>query len=433
MAKAKQKRRAAGEGGLFLRGDGMWVGSVEIPTTDGSRRQKRVYSKDYNKCAEKKRELEDAVRDGVIPNASTTVGRWLTEWLTDIKGPRVRPNTRKFYEEAIRLHITPQIGKKRLDRLTPADVRMMLGAIATSRNKQRAHQTLNLALKAAVKDGMIRRNVCEVVDKPRHLAAERPPFTFDEAQAIIRAAIEIEAERGPGEPAIATRWAAAFLSGARKAELCGLELDRLDLDNGLFDFSWQLQQLTKVHGCGEPVDGVHPCEVNRARRKRAAYCPQARWNFEDGFDYRECYKSLVWTRPKTKTGVRIVPIIDPLLEMVRWHVENDHEPNPHGLVWHWPDGRPISPTDDFELWQQVLRRAGIPDESAATLHSARHSTATMLQAAGVPEEVRMQIMGQSSAAAHRGYVHIDQTQTRAALLNLAPLLALDEHGTDEHD
>lgn len=425
MPKAKQtKRRAPGEGGLFLRGDGMWVGTVEIRNENDERRQKRVYSKDYNTCVEKKRALEDDVRDGVIPNASTTVARWLNEWLTDIKGPHVRPNTRKFYEEAIRLHITPEIGKKRLDKLTPADVRRMLSTITTSRNKQRAHQTLGLALKAAVKEGHIRRNVCEVVDKPRHLRAERPPFTFDEAQAIIGAAIEIEANRDPTEPAIATRWAAAFLSGARKAELCGLELARLDLDNGLFDFSYQLQQMTKVHGCGDPIDGVRPCEINRARRKRAAYCPQARWDFEDGFDYRDCYKSLVWTRPKTKTGVRIVPIIEPLLDMIRWHVENDHEPNPHGLVWHWPDGRPISPTDDFELWQQVLQRAGIPSDSAATLHSARHSTATMLQELGVPEEVRMQIMGQSSAAAHRGYVHIDQTQTRAALAKLAPLLAL---------
>lgn len=36
------KRRAAGEGGLFQRADGMWVGSVEIRSMDGVRRQKRV-------------------------------------------------------------------------------------------------------------------------------------------------------------------------------------------------------------------------------------------------------------------------------------------------------------------------------------------------------------------------------------------------------
>lgn len=53
---------------------------------------------------------------------------------------------------------------------------------------------------------------------------------------------------------------------------------------------------------------------------------------------------------------------------------------------------------------------------------SRHTTATLLSQADVPEEIRMQIMGQSSVVAHRGYTHIDQTQTRKALANLDHLL-----------
>lgn len=39
-------RRAPGEGSLSRRGDGIWIGIVELPSRDGKRRQKRVYSKD---------------------------------------------------------------------------------------------------------------------------------------------------------------------------------------------------------------------------------------------------------------------------------------------------------------------------------------------------------------------------------------------------
>jgi hypothetical protein len=57
-------------------------------------------------------------------------------------------------------------------------------------------------------------------------------------------------------------------------------------------------------------------------------------------------------------------------------------------------------------------------------YASRHSTATPLQELGVPEEARMAIMGQSSAAAHV-YVHISQDQTRLALVKLEELLALE--------
>ena len=42
---------------------------------------------------------------------------------------------------------------------------------------------------------------------------------------------------------------------------------------------------------------------------------------------------------------------------------------------------------------------------------------------GVDEAVRMQLLGHSSVAAHRGYAHVDQTLTRAALGELSKLIA----------
>jgi integrase len=92
---------------------------------------------------------------------------------------------------------------------------------------------------------------------------------------------------------------------------------------------------------------------------------------------------MVWTRPKTSSGVRIVPLIPAMVKLLELHSQII-EPNPHGLVWHHPDGRPISEKDDHTHWQHLLKAAGITSEGETLpIHAARHSTATMLQAHGV--------------------------------------------------
>jgi integrase len=93
--------------------------------------------------------------------------------------------------------------------------------------------------------------------------------------------------------------------------------------------------------------------------------------------------------------------------------------NPHDLVWHHADGKPIAPKDDWEAWQEALKTAGLP---AAPLHVARNTCATLLAQAGVPEDIRMAILGQVSITAHRSYVYRDQAQNRQAMTALDQLL-----------
>lgn len=415
---AARKRRSPGDGSLFKRSsDGLWVGSVEVPTADGKRRPKRVSAKDYKTAKRKLDELRAAVLAGNVPiSDNTTVAVWLNRWL-EIKRRQVRQGTYNYYEESIRLHIVPQLGHLRLRKLTPEHVRAMLEGSSTTANAQRAHKTLKLALKTALTDGLLARNVVEAVDKPDHTARERGALSAESAALAIRTAVELEGARDgmSSDPWLASRWAAAFLTGGRPAELRGLEWARVDFDNAVMDLAWQLQPLKKVHGCGEANGGAYLCG-----RARPGWCPQACWDFKPGFEYRDCHRSTVWTRPKTKAGTRIVPIVPPLLAMLDAHRgATEGQPNPYGLVWHHIDGRPIAPKDDAADWARVLAAAQLPP---VEVYAARHTATTLLQRVGVPEDVRMQITGHSSAAAHREYVHIDQSQTRAALGKLEQLV-----------
>lgn len=413
------KRRSPGDGTLYKRADGLWVGGVELPANpDGKRRIKRVTSKNRNVVLQKLRALQAALAAGAIPTApSTTMQRWLEYWFSDIlphrtsAGSPLKPATIDGYERTIRRYLIPYIGAKRLDRITPAEIRALyqtLTEVVSSRAAQKADQVLRLAVKAAIREGVVYANVMDRVDKPGHIAKEATSFDAKTAMHIIETAVTT---RGAMWGA---RWAFGFLTGARESEILGLERDRVDLEAGIVDISWQLQRLPRKHGCGQPVEGKHPCGFTRP-----AYCPDTQWAFPRG-DYRECVGTLCWTRPKTKAGRRLIPLVPELVDILR-RIEHD-QPNPHGLVFHNPDGRPIDQEQDQKAWKQLLIDAGIPHTNQ---HTIRHSTATLLLEAGVDVHVVQSVIGHTDIATTRGYQHVNMALAREAWGNLSALLPAD--------
>jgi integrase len=63
-----------------------------------------------------------------------------------------------------------------------------------------------------------------------------------------------------------------------------------------------------------------------------------------------------------------------------------------------------SVADHFKDLGGTLHDA-LGDSLGKGLPGARHTTATLLMIAGVPEDVRMDILGHAGAAVHRGYAH----------------------------
>lgn len=419
-------RRTHGDGALFKRADGYWVTGIELlPGPDGKRRTKRIVRKNRNDALAALRKLRSDYDAGRLATApTTTVERWMSYWLTDILPHRdVKPGTSKSYSDTIRLYVTPRLGAKRMDRVQPADIRDLykhLRATVSSRAAQKADQVLRLAFNAAVRDGVIGASVMDRVDKPSHLAKDQIAFPAATAMHIIETAV---ATQGPMWGA---RWAVGFTTGARECEVLGLEWDRVDLDRAVIDISWQLQRLQKMHGCGDrAADGGFPCG-----KKRSSFCPQAHWDLPATMQWRECERTLVFTRPKTKAGTRLVPLVPDMVDVLR-SIRNS-APNPHGLVFHHPDGRPFSQDQDQKAWRKLLQSAGIPHVSQ---HTVRHSTATLLLEAGVDSHITQQVIGHSNVTVTRGYQHVDLELARQAWGNLAqviPALPKAYRLTDQH-
>jgi len=390
----------------------MWIGSVNVPSYDGKKKQRRVSSKSYRECVEKLKGLQREIDAGNTVGTKMTLASWLDKWVNQIHRDEVRPKTLADYRRVC-AQISDSIGDRRLDKLTPEDVRGLIDHLGRGRRRtEKAHAILRTALRDAELEGLVHRNVAGVVHKPKVDSAGRQPIELDDAHAVLAYAA---ANRNKMESA---RWLGAFLTGLRQGEMLGLEWDRVDLDAGLVDVSWQLQQLTQSHGCA----GKQGAKTWACGKVKASYCTEPRWDVPPGYEIRPLYRSLVLTRPKTQAGQRFVPLVPALVESLKQVKSLDVGANPHGLVFHRGDGTPVSPREDSDAWVGLCRDAGIcGDDETIHMHRIRHTAATIMRAAGVDSQTREELMGHSSAESQRIYAHADVERQREAMQALEAL------------
>lgn len=423
LTDAKNKRRTKGDGGIHQRSDGYFIATVYVPGMDGERHQIRRAAKTETGAAIKLQQLRTDVANGKItagPKSKYTVAEWLEKWITEIHRSEVVQSTWRDYRLAIRAYINPHIGAMKLHNLTADHVRKMVRALQkkSTRSAQKAHTVLRRAVDDAVREEVVDRNVVRLVPNPKHVKKRRGAYEQDVAKLILKTAIELDEQR-EAPPYLASRWATAFLAGVRQGEALGLEWDRVDLEAGVIDISWQLQTMQQDHGCGVPdVNDVYPCG-----KKRPGFCPARRWNLEPGFEYRKCHRSLLWTRPKTNAGSRYVPIEPALWEMLKVYRRlRAADFNPHNLVWHHADGRPISQKEDNAAWNELIAACGITKaRGEVVLHEARNTAATQLMENGVDVKVIQGILGHAHILTTQDYQRVNLEFARTAIGSLGAL------------
>jgi integrase len=166
---ARKRQRGNGVGTVYPRKNKAgkitgYRGSYFVDTADGAKR--------LNVSGRTKTEAEQALRkatvdrDGglVFEAGSLTLGSYLDRWLPNIRDT-VRQRTWERYEQIVRVHLKPALGKKKVKSLTPTHVRGLyrhkLDSGSSRRTVQYIHTTLRKALKDAVSDGLIPRNATD--------------------------------------------------------------------------------------------------------------------------------------------------------------------------------------------------------------------------------------------------------------------------------
>lgn len=369
--------RGKGEGSLHKNSNGLWEVKIELPRDrDGKRRRKVVRRKSKSDAIQVLRELKaELAKTGDLATSSVTLESWSEHWLAE-RAKKLAPNTVNGYRVAFRDYINPMLGKRKLDKLTPQDIKHLHDVIQeTPKDKALrslsdppegteylsstyallVHNALSGSLKMAVREGKLSRNVCELVDKPSKRHTTEEVLTLEEAIKLIGYLTT--------HPDGAL-WTTYLLTGARRGEIIGLEVDRVMEDH--LDLSWQTQRITDRESA--PKD----------------------------HEYRHIGKSLYLARPKSKAGWRTPPLVPELAELLRREIGDRKD----GLVF-LRDGEPWDPADASKEWKVILAGAGVNEK--VKLHGARHTAVGLLYELGVSEATIMQIVGHSTVSVTRRY------------------------------
>ena len=213
-----EKRRGAGEGSIYRRKDGRWVGQNEV---EGKRRY--VYGQDREAVrARLTKTLADRDAGLVFDSRNLTLCEYAPLWLDSIR-EAVGPRTWKRHEELTRLHVVPLLGSTKLDKLNALQVqslyRKKLDAGLSPTTVRKVHGTLYKALKQAVRWQLVSRNVCESVTPPRAAKVEIEALTTDQVKALLDTA---RSDR------LHALYVLACTSGMRQGELLALKWDCVD-------------------------------------------------------------------------------------------------------------------------------------------------------------------------------------------------------------
>ena len=392
-------RRSKGEGAIYQRHDhescppldsggtrpphrcrGRWVGMLDLGYAAGKRQRRPVYGKTKKEVGDKLVKLRR--ENPATGDAATwTLERWMDYYLTEVVPGRTKPQTRRSYHSVNKTYIVPMIGRHRLTRLQPQHVQAMYNRMRmrcpdptpicrhdpahdkcpdptpecrhdpshglAEGTLRQTHAVLRRALKVALRQGHVDRNVAELVDPPSTKTNARSPLPLEDARAVLHASQGTDVE---------LRVHLRLYYGLRQGEVLGLE------------WAW----------------------VDFAARKFRIY--RTVQKDDDG--------TLVLGTPKSEKSRRWLPMVTPVESRLKvaWAHHLADSPDCADsrcghVVFTGPTGGLVDPKRDWTAWRDVLADAGI-DHYAP--HAARNTSASLLAAAGIPQVIAKAVLGHST-------------------------------------
>jgi integrase len=300
----------------------------------------------------------DAARGIVFDAGTLTLGAYLDLWLTDYLEPLVDQGKMEhstYVRDAgiVSNHIKPHLGRKKLKDLNRAEVRRLYNHKAkelSPRSVDYVHATLQKALKQAVRDDLVPRNVAEG-ERPRSSRRKKEAKALSPTQ--VRALLS--AASGTRYEAL---YVAAVHTGLRQGELLGLNWLDVDLEAG---------KLSVTRSLKVTADG------------------------------------LAFGAPKNQASRRSVPLNKSVVSALRIHRLRQNEERLCAPEWHDHDlvfpnrvGRPADHNNlYYREFKPLLKDAGLWDQGF-TFHSLRHTFATALFKRRQHPKVVQSLLGHAS-------------------------------------
>lgn len=343
----KAKRRAPGEGTVYPRKDGRWVG--ELTLEDGKR--KYYYGKTQAIALEKLQQAQYEMKQGILATGpKQKVADYLKYWLDEVRKHAIRSSTYLRYCIARDRHVIPALGEIPLQKLTTRRIQQLYNEKldeGLSPGSVRAMQkVLHGALEQAVKERLISINPAKGVSLPGQKKRKLQPLTLEQALSLLKAA-----KGSMMEPFIAL----AMLLGMRHGEILALHWKEIDFALGTISVKYTL---TRTHE-----------------------------NF--GFKIGD---------PKTKASERTIILPAAIGNILREHRARQNEMRRKaGSSWYDQDlvfcaknGNALWESNMLVKFHEFLRKAGLPK---MRIHDLRHNSVTLLISLGVNPKVVQEMMG----------------------------------------
>jgi integrase len=343
------RKNANGEGTIVRRSDGRWTAAATLP--NGKR--KWLYGKSRTDVAQRLARIRgDRDKGLVIPGEKQTVAVYLRSWL-EIVRPTVRESAWIRYEQLLRVHAIPDIGRISLARLTPQHVQQLYAdRLATGRSPttiNHLHGVLHHALEDAVRMNLVPRNVSSLTKPPRVATHEMKVYSPEEVDTLLAVAKGHRLE---------AMFALAVSTGMREGEIIALKWPDVDLAKGAL----------------------------RVRRGR-----------------QRTLKGYIDGNPKTDSGRRTIRLTRTATDALRSHRTRQLQERLRlGEAWEDRDlvfpsevGRSLDGPNVLKTYYRVIKKAGLP---RIRFHDLRHTAATLLLLQGVPAKVVSEMLGHANIA-----------------------------------
>ena len=350
--------RGNGEGSIYPhKRNGKKIGyraAYFVHTADGPKRR-YVSGKSREDVAAKLTKALGQSADGLLFDAgSLTVGEYLQRWLKDSVKGTVRHSTYEVHRHMIEPYIIPALGRLKLRDLSPVHVRGLyrekLDSGLSAATVRKIHSILRKALKQAVMDGLIPRNVCEAVRPPKVERKEITPLDRGQARALL------EAVRGDRLEAL---FLLAVHTGMREGELLGLTWDDVDLERGVL----RLRRALVREGGKVMLGDLKTAKSRRQIRLTSAAVDTLRAHLGRQLEEMERMGSLY---------------------------------QPGGLVFATESGTLINPSNlRNRSFKPLLKRARLP---GICFHDLRHTCATLLLSQGTHPKLVQELLGHATIA-----------------------------------
>ena len=315
-------------------------GSI-YPWRDGFRAQVSIEGRRLSHVAKTQKECREWLKktiaqiDEGLTYAGTrlTFAEFLKDWIASKKGS-LRPGTQYQYELEIQRRITPYLGRIKLQDLRPHQIQRLYAKLQDkgvgASTIHKTHVVILSSLSHAVKTGLLTRNPARATIVPK--APHKEMVIFDEKQ-ISQLFITLQGHR----------WAAlyhlAIVTGMRQMEILGLKWTDLDWADKIIKVERQLD--------------------------------------------RDRSKGIQFSRPKTRTGRRMLKLSTTTVEILRSHYEHQfeimqsagNEWQDFGLIFTTNVGTPICHSNLRRDFRILCADAGLP---RIRFHDLRHTSASLM-------------------------------------------------------